>query len=121
MKQNYWLAILIALVGVAFLGGYLEGQKTPLITCDSPYIKIGNSCCLDRNQNKLCDNDETKKELLRSCLKDVENCTRNAPGDCTTDTECINRANRYCGQLLSECGDLAEEKCEFGPFGAECK
>lgn len=32
------------------------------ITCDAPYIRLGLGCCLDLNYNKVCDNDETKKE-----------------------------------------------------------
>ena len=28
------------------------------ITCGKSYILIGNSCCLDRNDNNICDNDE---------------------------------------------------------------
>ena len=29
------------------------------VTCNSPYIKVGTSCCLDQNSNNVCDNDET--------------------------------------------------------------
>ncbi len=28
------------------------------VTCDKPYIKVGTSCCLDQNDNNICDNDE---------------------------------------------------------------
>ena len=31
-------------------------------TCNKPYITVGNSCCLDKNGNKICDNDETTQE-----------------------------------------------------------
>ena len=30
------------------------------VTCNSPYIKVGTSCCLDQNINSICDNDEIK-------------------------------------------------------------
>ncbi|MBI1935504.1 hypothetical protein HYS31_03610 [Candidatus Woesearchaeota archaeon] len=33
-------------------------QKT---TCNKPYILVGNSCCLDSNNNNICDTDEVKK------------------------------------------------------------
>ena len=29
------------------------------ITCNSPYIKVGSSCCLDQNNNSICDKDES--------------------------------------------------------------
>jgi hypothetical protein len=28
-------------------------------TCNYPYIKVGNECCLDKNGNGICDKDET--------------------------------------------------------------
>lgn len=28
------------------------------IVCNSPYIRVGRSCCLDMNSNKICDNEE---------------------------------------------------------------
>jgi len=28
------------------------------ITCDKPYMKLNNWCCLDKNDNGICDNDE---------------------------------------------------------------
>ena len=33
-------------------------QKT---TCNKPYILVGNSCCLDSNNNNICDTDEVKE------------------------------------------------------------
>lgn len=37
-------------------------QKT---VCNKPYILVGNSCCLDKNDNKVCDNEEeSKKEKI---------------------------------------------------------
>ena len=28
------------------------------MTCNLPYIKVGSECCLDKNDNKICDRDE---------------------------------------------------------------
>lgn len=30
--------------------------------CNSPYIQIGNECCLDKDNNKICDQDEVDKQ-----------------------------------------------------------
>lgn len=48
------------------------------IVCNSPYIRFGTSCCLDKNNNTVCDNDEKdknttkeespKSELIRECM-----------------------------------------------------
>jgi hypothetical protein len=31
---------------------------TGCTSCNKPYIKVGNSCCLDNNDNNICDKDE---------------------------------------------------------------
>ncbi len=43
--------------------------QTPELVCYSPYIKVGNTCCLDKNFNRICDSDEAydiKKEEPKS-------------------------------------------------------
>ena len=37
---------------------FVLGSCQQKIICSKPYILIGSSCCLDRNDNKICDNDE---------------------------------------------------------------
>ncbi|MBW2981422.1 hypothetical protein KY343_00950 [Candidatus Woesearchaeota archaeon] len=32
------------------------------VVCDAPYIRYGTGCCLDKNNNKICDNDESEPE-----------------------------------------------------------
>ncbi len=29
------------------------------VTCNKPYLKVGTTCCLDQNDNSICDSDET--------------------------------------------------------------
>jgi len=45
------LVLLVILVG---------GCIQPGVTCNKPYIKVGDSCCLDQNDNNICDKDEKK-------------------------------------------------------------
>jgi hypothetical protein len=35
------------------------------ITCNEPYILVGEECCLDANNNAICDADEPKPEELK--------------------------------------------------------
>ena len=50
------------------------------VVCNKPYILVGNSCCLDKNNNNICDNDEkteiSKQENLCSSpyIKVGNNC-----------------------------------------------
>lgn len=52
--------LLISAVAIVFfLSSCIQTQP---ITCRSPYILVGLSCCLDANNNSICDADENKKE-----------------------------------------------------------
>ncbi len=46
--------ILVWLIGY----GITNANSQEKVVCNSPYIKVGNSCCLDENYNQICDNDE---------------------------------------------------------------
>jgi hypothetical protein len=62
VKMNIKSGILIlALFLAAFaLAGCDESPIEPTIICNSPYIIVGKICCLDSNNNKICDTDEAK-------------------------------------------------------------
>lgn len=111
MKSKCWLykILILTIVGVIFISGCVQQPKQEPVTCDSPYIKVGTSCCLDQNSNNFCDKDEVgidkQQESLSDCLeKNVK---------CTTDSECINKAYLYCGDLL-------KENCKFKGTGIIC-
>ena len=36
------------------------------VTCNKPYIKVGKECCLDINDNDICDKDETTTSTTRT-------------------------------------------------------
>ena len=72
------------------------------VVCNKPYILVGNSCCLDKNNNNICDNDEkteiTKEENLCSSpyIKVGNNCCldKNENKICDNDEkESINTAS----------------------------
>lgn len=47
------LICLLFIMGVVLLSGCSQE-----ITCNNPYIKVGDECCLDANSNRMCDKDE---------------------------------------------------------------
>ena len=49
-----------------FLVGCSNQVETDEIVCNEPYIRFGADCCLDENNNKVCDNDE---ELTDSAVE----------------------------------------------------
>lgn len=46
--------IIFSIFSLIILSFFLSGCTT----CNKPYIKVGNSCCLDNNDNSICDVDE---------------------------------------------------------------
>ena len=107
--MKIWL--LIALCAF-FLSGCIQ-PPTNNPTCNSPYIKVGNDCCLDSNKNSICDKDEpqpcppqtqTIEDRIKACGSD-ESCRTNIaletnnPNLClalSSDDQCIGQlAARY--------------------------
>jgi len=53
MKNTMFLA------SILLFSIFISGCTQQKVTCNPPYILVGNSCCLDTNNNKICDKDET--------------------------------------------------------------
>ena len=58
MKLKYAISLLIIF---AFLISACSPQ-TQQPVCNKPYILVGNDCCLDKDDNSICDKDEIKEE-----------------------------------------------------------
>ena len=63
-KSWIWIGITVVAVvvlAIVFISNSNNNSQNE-VTCNSPYIKVGNSCCLDQNNNGICDNDEQIQE-----------------------------------------------------------
>ena len=49
------------------------------IICNSPYIRYGEECCLDENNNQICDNDETKPGITGRFVDNIDDININYP------------------------------------------
>jgi hypothetical protein len=47
--------IVLSLALIVFASGCTQ------VTCNKPYINVGDECCLDMNDNAICDKDESQK------------------------------------------------------------
>ncbi|MBU0467034.1 MAG: hypothetical protein ABIF88_03010 [archaeon] len=60
-KNNYlWIGIVVVAVivlAIVFISNSNNNSQNET-TCNYPYIKVGDSCCLDQNSNNICDEDE---------------------------------------------------------------
>ena len=66
-KVSLFVCIVLLLTGVLLLIGCVSREKFIKSNCEKPYLFVHNICCLDKNNNKICDVDETQraKTILR--------------------------------------------------------
>lgn len=70
--MNYVPFFIVLLVAIVFVSGCISSidtqnkenvqQQIQQVTCNKPHILVGTSCCLDKNDNSICDKDETISE-----------------------------------------------------------
>ena len=71
LKQKSIIYGILILAVVIFISGYIRQE----VTCNPPYIKVGTSCCLDQNNNSICDKDEKPVTLIPITGKTAEKTT----------------------------------------------
>jgi micrococcal nuclease len=59
MKIHYKFLIILLIVVVGIGAIVVLNKTSQNIVCNKPYILVGTSCCLDQNDNSICDRDET--------------------------------------------------------------
>jgi len=69
------------------------------VICNSPYIKVGSSCCLDQNNNNICDNDENSN-IQEEQLPKYSDCdkylSKSEKASCKYDVAEVIGDMRYC-------------------------
>lgn len=59
MYLRYWLIAFI--LGIVLISGCTQKSEvttTSILVCNKPYILVGNDCCLDENDDGICDKDK---------------------------------------------------------------
>lgn len=74
--------LILLVLASLLVGGCLQKSPTQTDTCQKPYLKVGNDCCLDRDSNGICDKDEIAKPAC--------------PEQKVCDTPYINVGNECC-------------------------
>ena len=74
--------ISLLLIGVVVMSGCIKEQ----VTCNKPYIKVGTECCLDQNDNEICDKDEVVTTTIISTTATTDECA---------DLDKFNKSNCY--------------------------
>ncbi len=103
MNYMRWLFVLALFV--------LAACSSTGVVCNDPYITVGDGCCLDKDANGICDDDE--KEPTQSDEKlDCSSC----PPNIITETETIEITKYVCsdGETVVE----SPEDCEEAMYGS---
>ncbi|MEK6734348.1 MAG: hypothetical protein AABY27_04495 [Pseudomonadota bacterium] len=69
---------IISILSVVLVLILLTGCSQKVV-CNKPYILVGSECCLDTNDNQICDKDETAKEVQQKS-NSVTNTPSSEPG-----------------------------------------
>lgn len=127
MKRILVLAMLVLSLFV-IAGCNIEDLKSvsvedvnKVIKCEEPYIRFGTGCCLDKDDNKICDNDEGKTNTNTDNCKEID-----VPYETTetyTEDEVYTEKVPY---QATECNDVqvpytTTEQMEQTLFSAENK
>lgn len=57
-------------------GGSITGRVTEEVVCNLPYIRYGIECCLDKDNNSICDKDEVTKKSGLEGSKNIKEDTQ---------------------------------------------
>jgi hypothetical protein len=87
------LIIVLLVLGLVIFGCTSTPQQTPVV-CNPPYIQVGTSCCLDQNQNSICDKDEpvTEQQIHKGCAYGTVVCVSDY--DCINNT-CVKKTSNF--------------------------
>lgn len=60
-QLSYTVTFVLIIISIVIISGC--SISSPEVVCNKPYIKVGTSCCLDQNDNKICDDDEIRQKI----------------------------------------------------------
>tara|TARA_Y100000310_G_scaffold270310_1_gene284074 strand:+ start:273 stop:1109 length:837 start_codon:yes stop_codon:yes gene_type:complete len=120
MAKRFSLLLIIIIIFVVGCQGIdlsqvsdedLERISEKAVICNDPYIRVGTSCCLDKNSNEVCDDDESQIiEEDNSCNTDFDcdqwwTCEMDK---CERPTACPHYFNPVCGNDYVNYGNDCE-------------
>ncbi|MBN2014333.1 MAG: hypothetical protein JW778_04060 [Candidatus Altiarchaeota archaeon] len=92
---------LILLLSIILVCGCVKDAREEIV-CNKPYILVGNECCLDVNDNKICDVDETTTTSTTTSTTITTTSTTSTTTTTTTTLPIACFINSDCGQRIEE-------------------
>lgn len=107
MKINNYLLIgvIIAVVIIIFLTILNSNNQQESVTCNTPYIKMGTSCCLDQDSNDICDGDGQNIQQVKEETEEEVPVENEEQKLCSKYMDCLEKAIlqkdiQYCDYIL---------------------
>jgi hypothetical protein len=69
--KTIFIFVVLLVASLILLNGCSQSEVG--ITCNKPYILVGTTCCLDQNNNSICDKDESQVNTNTSQENDKTN------------------------------------------------
>ena len=116
-RQIHILALLLVGCENVDLSNISQEDVDKVIVCNTPYMRFGSSCCLDDNDNGICDNDEgTKEEIVK---EEVEESEETCTNKCSSDS-CDGEEYIACLEQSDGCKDKVNKGKIIGKCGVKC-
>lgn len=108
------LILIVGMVLISGCGNEITGDVSKDFICDKPYIQVGSECCLDENDNKICDKDE-KEETIKVDQKIDEEVVEEGFCNLKIDDYCCKYSEeQYSQRIWGFCDDENEEGIFLG-------
>ena len=102
---------------------FLTGCFNQEIICNKPYILVGDKCCLDANDNKICDQDETQE--IKQTQRNKQNLEKLKENIDTTESKNVYDAvqsvfEKDCYHYETVFSDRVTEEKDWRMVGIKC-
>lgn len=120
-KYQAYICLTLLIVGIILITGCVQNRPSQeTVTCNPPYIKIGTTCCLDQNNNSICDKDEVTKQKPADTTTEMietQKCIEGYIGGSVCSGDWIERKYQYsnCSYVW-----ILRELCQYGCSDGKC-
>ena len=96
------------------IGSDLPATTTTTEPCPQPYIFVGNGCCVDANNNGICDSEEmattTTTTIPRPPSTSISTTTSTTVSTTSTTTTSTTTTLKIRCKVNQDCGETLEER-----------
>jgi len=119
MRKLIFLFIVFVSILVTACSEISNSKSSEGIVCDSPYIRFEEGCCLDNNDNKICDEDDIEEESDKE--KVTSQVTFTNVGYCNSYDDCFAKVIGSTLQDIEQDPSIDSELITFMKQQVRCR